>query len=290
MKKEMILKYSAFTNAIEHIQSTHPLWTISIDKMFKVFNGTFLPKDYYEDYVPYALIRSENREWRAWLVPSIEKNINDYIPPEYQNVLHIHAPLNLSRPLEELIGSEDGIKEYIKKTKRDILCRLPNSFGFESNTDELVRFLEKIPCFDVFHQLSERIEVIDDDLRDIQFYIKNLPQTRNTRKHILQLLLIVVDCIGKIVQTPCDITDVSKLKSSRNTFASGFPKDLRKNACGYSDLRNELLHCSLWYDTAVISPDEPEELSDFYEKISDYWLKIKSAHKYSNKPIRFNAG
>lgn len=289
MNKDIALKYSAFVNAIEKIQSSHPQWIISIEKMFKVFDGELPPKGYYEDYVPCALIRSENRMWRAWLVPSKVNDIDDYIPLEYQNVLHVHAPLELSMPLEELIDSEVGIKEIVKKTNRDILCRLPNSAEFESNTNKLIEILEKIPCFDVFYQLNERIDVIDNDLRDILFYIKNLPQTKNTRKHILQLLLIVVDSIGKIVQMPCDITDISVLNSSRNTFISGIPKELRYKECGYRGLRNDLLHCSLWYDTAVISPDEPEELYDFYKKVSDYWLSIKTVHKYS-KPIRFNIG
>ena len=277
------LKYSAFQKILVQIQSVHPEWTVRVENMFKVFNGELPPDGYFDDFVPQALIRSQNKEWRAWLVPSTVKNINDYVPLEYQNVLHVHAPPESSKPLDELLSTNAGIKEFIRKSNRDILCKLPDSIEFEHNPWKLIAILEKIPHFDALALLKERIKIIEDDLRDIQFFINNLPQTKNIRKHILQLLLITIDSIGTIVQTPTNITDLKFPQVSRNTFDSGFPKDFRKNTCKYSNMRNELLHDSMWYDTAVIPPDSPEDLINFYEKISNYWKELKIIHKFENK-------
>lgn len=280
MNNKTALKHPAFRKAIDQIQSVHPEWTVHIENIFKVFNGILPPKGYFDDFIPQALIRSQNNEWRAWLVPSIVTNISDYIPSEYQNVLHVHAPLELSKPLDELLSTNAGIKEFVRKSNRDILCKLPDSIEFELNPRKLIAILEKIPHFDALALLNERIKIIDDDLRDIQFFINNLPQTKNIRKHILQLLLITIDSIGTIVQTPLIITDIKGPQTPRNTFESGFPKDIRKNTCKYSNMRNELLHDSMWYETAVISPDNPNDLLDFYEKISNYWEEIKEIHKF----------
>lgn len=274
------LKYSAFQKILVQIQSVHPEWTVRVENMFKVFNGELPPDGYFDDFVPQALIRSQNKEWRAWLVPSTVKNINDYVPLEYQNVLHVHAPPESSKPLDELLSTNAGIKEFIRKSNRDILCKLPDSIEFEHNPWKLIAILEKIPHFDALALLKERIKIIEDDLRDIQFFINNLPQTKNIRKHILQLLLITIDSIGSIVQTPPNITDLKFSQVSRNTFNSGLPKDIRKDTCKYSNMRNELLHDSMWYDTAVISPNNPKDLLDLYEKINNYWKTLKAIHKF----------
>lgn len=288
MSNEETLKYPAFQKNLKQIQAVHPEWTIRIENMFKIFNGNFPPEGYFDDYVPQALIRSENKEWRAWLVPSTIKNIDDYIPLEYQNVLHVHAPLELSKPLDELLSTDAGIKEFIKKSNRDILCKIPDSIEFENNPGKLIAILEKIPHFDALALLNERIKIIEEDLRDIQFFASNLPQTKNIRKHILQLLLITIDSIGTIVQTPLNITDIKGPQVPRNTFESGFPKDIRKNICKYSNMRNELLHESMWYDTAVISPDNPNDLLDFYNKIRHYWEEIKEKHKFEKNYFNLN--
>ena len=288
MSNEETLKYPAFQKILKQIQAVHPEWTIRIENMFRVFNGKFPPDGYFDDFVPQALIRSQNKEWRAWLVPSTEKNIDDYIPLEYQNVLHVHAPLELSKPLDELLSTDAGIKEFIQKSNRDILCKLPDNIVFENNPSKLIAVLEKIPLFDALALLNERIKIIEEDLRDIQFFIGNLPQTKNIRKHILQLLLITIDSIGAIVQTPLNITDIKGPQVPRNTFESGFPKDIRKNTCKYSNMRNELLHESMWYDTAVISPDNPNDLLDFYNKIRHYWEEIKEKHKFEKNYFNLN--
>ena len=282
------LKYSAFQKILVQIQSVHPEWTVRVENMFKVFNGELPPDGYFDDFVPQALIRSQNKEWRAWLVPSTAKNIDDYIPLEYQNVLHVHAPLKLSRPLDELLFTDAGIKEFIKKSNRDILCKIPDSIEFENNPSKLIAILEKIPHFDTLALLNERIKIVEEDLRDIQFFISNLPQTKNIRKHILQLLLITIDSIGTIVKTPLNITDIKCSQVPRNTFESGFPKDIRKNICKYSNMRNELLHESMWYDTAVISSDNPKDLLDFYNKICHYWEEIKEFHKFEKNYFNLN--
>lgn len=280
MSNKETLKYSAFQKILVQIQSVHPEWTVRVENIFKVFNGELPPDGFFDDFVPQALIRSQNKEWRAWLIPSTVKNINDYVPLEYQNVLHVHAPLELSKPLDELLSTNAGIKEFIRKSNRDILCKLPDSIEFEHNPWKLIAILEKIPHFDALALLKERIKIIEDDLRDIQFFINNLPQTKNIRKHILQLLLITIDSIGSIVQTPPNITDLKFSQVSRNTFNSGLPKDIRKDTCKYSNMRNELLHDSMWYDTAVTSPNNPKDLLDLYEKINNYWKVLKSIHKF----------
>jgi hypothetical protein len=280
MNNDITLKYPFFQKALDKIQSIHPEWAIRIESVYKAFNGILPPKGYFDDFVPQALIRSQNKEWRAWLVPSTVKDIDDYIPLEYQNVIHVHAPLELSKPLDELLSTDAGIKEFIRKSNRDILCKIPDSIEFENNPSKLIAILEKIPHFDALALLNERIKIIEEDLRDIQFFISNLPQTKNIRKHILQLLLITIDSIGIIVKTPLNITDIKGSQVPRNTFESGFPREIRKNKCKYSNMRNELLHESMWYDTAVISPDNPKDLLDFYNKICHYWEEIKEIHKF----------
>lgn len=288
MDNDIALKYPNFQKALNQIQFIHPEWAIKTEPIFKVFKGISPPEKYFDDFVPQALIRSQNKEWRAWLVPSTAKNIDDYIPLEYQNVLHVHAPLKLSRPLDELLFTDAGIKEFIKKSNRDILCKIPDSIEFENNPSKLIAILEKIPHFDTLALLNERIKIVEEDLRDIQFFISNLPQTKNIRKHILQLLLITIDSIGTIVKTPLNITDIKCSQVPRNTFESGFPKDIRKNICKYSNMRNELLHESMWYDTAVISSDNPKDLLDFYNKICHYWEEIKEFHKFEKNYFNLN--
>jgi len=296
MSNKETLKYSAFQRILVQIQSVHPEWTVRVENMFKVFNGELPPDGYFDDFVPQALIRSENKEWRAWLIPSTDKKIDDYIPLEYQNVLHVHAPLELSKPLDELLTTDAGIKEFIRKTNRDILCKLPDSSEFEKFPNKLIETLEKIPHFDTLAQLNERIEIIDEDLCNIQYYIVNCAQTKNLRKHILQLLFIVIDNIGKIVQTPPNITQIKRLcnnnernKSNKphNTFVKGLPKSLQKQEREYWEMRNNLIHDSMWYDTAIISPSNPKDLFDFYERVKNHWEELKEVHKLNNKPLSF---
>ena len=292
----LMVQFPEYKDLIQHIAMAHPEWSVSIYKELRLCDeNEKSSEEYISDYVPHILIRSENSSWRAWFVPPLAKSIDDYILPEYQNVVHIHSPIQYSRPIDELLETDEGMREIIRSSNHDIMVKISNGPILLSKPTDLISVLEKMPVFSNIDMLRERIKEIDADLTDLSALFKEFGKLRNWRKHCLQLLLITVDCIGKIVCTTQDITQIPAMNDekgnpiSNNTFKKGLPKPYRECKSGYIDMRNSLIHSSIWYETAEIPPDDIEKLENFLDSVKAYWEEIKKQHRYESKGTAFNA-
>lgn len=266
---------------LQRISCTHPQWRIVVTKEYKVYNGDSLPVGWEADYLPHIMIHGPG--WRAWLAPCGQSNVDDYILPEYNNCIHLHKNAKFSKPLEDLLETEDGRREIIRSDKDDRVCYLNEKIDPFNQLDLIVDLLEKLPTEKIIDHILWRIREIDISIRDIDYMIAQRPNDETRRKHALTLMFAVADSMAKI---PCNITKVSQSVEqavstdshvhTNNSWSSILKKYYPKQQAQLHEIRNELCHDALWYPDAMITPSNESEFKKFWATIKSHWNSQKA--------------
>lgn len=266
---------------LQRISCAHPQWRIVVTKEYKVYNGDSPPVGWEDDYLPHIMIHGPG--WRAWLAPCGHSNVDDYILPEYNNCIHLHKNVKFSKPLEDLLETEDGRREIIRSDKDDRVCYLDEKIDPFNQLDLIVDLLEKLPTEKAIDHILWRIREIDNSIRDIDYMIAQRPNDETRRKNALTLMFVVADSMAKI---PCNITKVSLSVEqavstdshvhTNNSCISILDKHYPKQRAQLHAMRNELCHDALWYPDAMITPSNDSEFVKFWMNIKSHWHKQKT--------------
>ncbi len=271
---------SKIDGQLQRISADHPQWRIAVTKEYKVYNGDNPPVGWEDDYLVHIMIHGPG--WRAWLAPCDKSNVNDYILPEYNNCIHLHKTVTLSKPWQDLLETEDGLREIIQSNKDDRVCYIDEKIDPFNQLDRIVDLLERLPTEKIIDHILWRIREIDNSIRDIDYMISQRPNDETRRKNVLTLMFIVADAMAKI---PRDITKVSPLVETAvltdshvhttNSSISILNKYYPKQAARLSAMRNELCHDALLYPDAMITPNNESDFVKFWLTIKSHWNSQK---------------